>query len=258
MPFEEFWRGRYDGLIVTGTEPRASDLADEPYWGRLTQVVDWAEDNGVSAIWSCLAAHAAVLHLDGIRRRTLKDKCFGMFECRKVADDGLLKGLEFPLWIPHSRWNEVAEDALASCGYEVLLRSPDVGVDTFVRRRSSLFVFLQGHPEYQPETLLREYRRDIGRYLRGERAVCPALPKSYLDEEARRLLLAFEERVRSERRPGLIAEFPAIAVGDRSTTAWRAVAIRIYRNWLAALSDRKTRQVGVIRSVPNRHSTTTA
>jgi hypothetical protein len=54
-----------DGLIVTGREPRMADLRDEPYWESFTQVLEWARTNTYSAVWSCLAAHAAVLHMDG-------------------------------------------------------------------------------------------------------------------------------------------------------------------------------------------------
>src|SRR5581483_394092 len=64
--FRELRGHRLDGLIVTGCEPRAERLTDEPYWNSLADVVDWAEHNTISTIWSCLAAHAAVLHLDGI------------------------------------------------------------------------------------------------------------------------------------------------------------------------------------------------
>ena len=63
---------------------------DEPYWAALSQVVDWARDNTASTIWSCLAAHAAVLHVDGIERRPLADKLFGVFDCepaRLPSDD---------------------------------------------------------------------------------------------------------------------------------------------------------------------------
>jgi homoserine O-succinyltransferase len=81
----ELWDTPLDGLIVTGTEPRAKNLADEPYCETLTKVVDWARDNTASAIWSCLAAHAAVLHDDGIERRALKEKLFGIFDCQLVA-----------------------------------------------------------------------------------------------------------------------------------------------------------------------------
>ena len=76
----------------------------------------------------------------------------------------------------------------------MLTRSPEVGVDTFVKRQAGLFVFFQGHPEYSSETLMREYRPDIGRYLKGERATFPTLPASYLGEEASGLLQAFADR----------------------------------------------------------------
>src|SRR2546427_12264791 len=41
----DLWDRHHDGLIVTGTEPRAPDLRDEPYWGSLTRVLEWAEDH---------------------------------------------------------------------------------------------------------------------------------------------------------------------------------------------------------------------
>ena len=67
---------------------------------------------------------------------------------------------------PHSRWNEVRADALTSCGYEILTQSAEAGVDLFVKKKRSLFVHFQGHPEYGARTLLKEYRRDIKRFLR--------------------------------------------------------------------------------------------
>ena len=75
---------RLDGLIVTGTEPRAPLLQEEPYWPTLTKVVDWAEEHTVSTIWSCLAAHAAVLHLDSVQRRPLRKKHQGYSSARRL------------------------------------------------------------------------------------------------------------------------------------------------------------------------------
>src|ERR1700732_2531022 len=48
-----------DGLIVTGAEPNAATLPEEPFWQEVTGIVDWAETNTRSTILSCLAAHAA-------------------------------------------------------------------------------------------------------------------------------------------------------------------------------------------------------
>jgi homoserine O-succinyltransferase len=65
------------------------------------------------------------------------------------------------------------------------------GVDTFVRERRSLFLFFQGHPEYDADTLPREYRRDVARFLRGERDSYPDLPKEYFDPITTDMLNAF-------------------------------------------------------------------
>ena len=60
--FDDLWNTRFDGVIVTGTEPHQPNLRDEPYWGLMAEVFDWAEHNTSSTILSCLAAHASVLH----------------------------------------------------------------------------------------------------------------------------------------------------------------------------------------------------
>ena len=87
---EELWGAELDGLIVTGTEPRAERLADEPYWPALTRLIDWAAEHTISSAWSCLAAHAAVHHLDGLVRRPLAAKLSGVFECGGTVDHPLL------------------------------------------------------------------------------------------------------------------------------------------------------------------------
>ena len=148
-----------DGLIVTGTEPRARSLTEEPFWPALARLVDWAEKHTSSTIWSCLAAHAAVLYLDGIERHPYPSKLSGVFECEKPTDHYLLIANQPPQWfVPHSRHNGLAEDMLASRGYQILLRSPEAGPDMFMRQRRSLFLFLQGHPEYDRHALHRVAR----------------------------------------------------------------------------------------------------
>ena len=47
-----------DALIVTGAEPRARHLREEPYWNELAQLMDWAQGATLSTLYSCLAAHA--------------------------------------------------------------------------------------------------------------------------------------------------------------------------------------------------------
>ena len=243
LGLHDFWDSQLDALIVTGTEPRAPALPDEPYWPALAEVIEWAETHTVSTVWSCLAAHAAVFHLDGIVRRPLGEKRFGVFDCVRVADHPLTGGLGARWQIPHSRWNEVDEDDLCAAGYDVLARSPKAGVDMYVRTGRSLFVFFQGHPEYDALSLLGEYRRDLSRFLRGERETCPALPCGYFDAETSARLEDFAARARADRREDLLTEFP-LEPAERgahqgSHHGWCAGATRIYANWLAFLAAQK-------------------
>ncbi|MFZ0295200.1 MAG: homoserine O-succinyltransferase [Candidatus Sulfotelmatobacter sp.] len=229
---DELWNSQLDGVIVTGTEPRQPDLRQESYWSALTDVLDWAERNTVSTVLSCLAAHAGVLHSDGIQRHLLSDKQFGVFESTTLSDHELTRHATSLLRFPHSRWNELRENELIACGYEVLTKSDQAGVDVFVKqKKKSLFVHFQGHPEYQAETLFKEYRRDIKRFLRGERENYPTMPHGYFDQGAARILTDFQRMAVADRREEHLALFPETVAKSLQKT-WQSAATCIYRNWL--------------------------
>ena len=191
---EDLRGGQLDGLIVTGTEPRAPNLAEEPYWNSFVQLVDWATENTVSAIWSCLAVHGAVFYLDGINRSPLPNKCIGVFDQDRMIDHPLLHGVPSQLKIPHSRWNEIGEAPLASSGYSIITKSEAAGVDAFVKQqRNSLFVYFQGHPEYDAQSLFGEYRRDVGRFLRREVEILPNNAKGIFRRRCRGLVDSFSK-----------------------------------------------------------------
>jgi homoserine O-succinyltransferase/O-acetyltransferase len=229
---------KLDGLIITGCEPKAASLADESYWPSLTRLVDWAADHTRSTIFSCLAAHAAVLHLDGIPRVPIGRKYSGIFECAVVADDPLTQGLGLTLRFPHSRLNDLDPGVLSMHGYRALSVSPKVGVDIFIKRYGSLFVFLQGHPEYDAESLLREYRRDVTRFLRGERPDFPAFPENYFDAPLEGHLASFADRVTDGRSRQPHRELTSLLDGVHPAKTWRASATGLYRNWMDGLAIR--------------------
>ncbi|MGO9389370.1 homoserine O-succinyltransferase MetA [Rhodoblastus sp.] len=232
-----------DALIVTGAEPRARHLQDEVYWASLTRLIDWAGNNVGSVIWSCLAAHAAVKHIDGVDRRPIGMKRFGVFRCETEPGHAMVSGFPASLLIPHSRYNDLAEEDLLQAGYSILTRSAAAGVDMFVKQhKSSLFVFLQGHPEYDATSLWREYRRDVVRFLTGERDDYPPLPANYLDPDDIRKCQSFALRATGLRSPELAAAIPDIGEQMRPSPRWRKSAISIYRNWLQQVADiRRTR-----------------
>jgi len=235
---EELLRQAPDALIVTGTEPRAASLSDEPYWAQFVEVLDWAEAHTVSSIWSCLAAHAAVEVLDGVRRRRLEQKRFGVFEHAVLAGHPLVRGVCAPLRMPHSRWNELPVAQLRSTGYAILSCSPESGADVFVKQRRSLHLFFQGHPEYERTTLFKEYRRDVGRFLSGEQSTYPPLPCRYFSAEAAAALREFQDRALSQRTAELFTGFPAAAAAG-ALSSWRPAALTMYRNWLSWVAKAK-------------------
>jgi homoserine O-succinyltransferase len=239
--FADLWNSRFDGVIVTGTEPRQPNLKDEPYWATLTQVLDWAKENTSSTVLSCLSAHASVLHGDGIQRHRLPDKRFGVFESTKKCEHPLISRIADRIRFPHSRWNEVRGDELVSCGYSVLTESAEAGVDLFVKKKkNSLFVHFQGHPEYGPQTLLKEYRRDTKRFLRQERETYPTMPAGYFDDAAVQLLNGFREMAIAERREEIVASFPETAVVEGLQYTWHSSATCLYYSWLQYLESRRT------------------
>ena len=229
-----------DALIVTGAEPRAGELRAEPFWPALAQLADWATDAQTPTLWSCLAAHAAVSHLDRIERRPLARKCSGLFACFVAAPEHpLLRGWPGPALTPHSRANALEEADLIAAGYTVLTRSPEAGVDSFVRRSGAggVMLFLQGHPEYEPNSLALEFRRDLQRYLAGAGETPPELPWGVFGGASTRILQALVDTARQDRRPELMSRWPLSTEITLAADSWRRPAVRLYRNWLRSACD---------------------
>jgi homoserine O-succinyltransferase/O-acetyltransferase len=236
-PIEELLAEPLDAVIITGTEPRQPLLSEEPYWQRFPQLIEFAQKQTHASIWSCLAAHAAVETLDGIRRQRVPEKRCGVYHHEMLSGHFLLAEVTTPLTMPHSRWNELSAEALRRHGYTVLSWSESTGADIFVKQHGSLFLFFQGHPEYEDTTLLKEYRRDVGRYLNSQQEHYPTLPVGYLSSEGARLLEAFRSEAQQGRNPQLLDRFPFAEVAAAIANTWKASAVGIYRNWLRHINE---------------------
>jgi homoserine O-succinyltransferase len=144
----------------------------------------------------------------------------------------MLEGAGELMWLPHTRWNQVNAAELIQSGYQILSRSEEAGVGFFAQERRSLWLFCQGHPEYEGSDLLREYRRDVGRYLSGHRATYPDLPRRYFREPEMQALLAFRRQAIAHGGPDIMAMFPQIEQGAPTWDAWRSSAVAVFSNWL--------------------------
>jgi len=224
-----------DAVIFTSAEPSAARLNDEPYWRTLTRLMDWARTDTVTALFSGLAAHAAVLHFDGITRRPLPKKLGGVFPTLRAGEDPLLAGVPARAMMPHSRKTGLLESDLAARGYRVLTRLTDGSVDLFVRENGSRLVFLQGHPEYGADTLGREYLREVGRFLEGEGAR-PAIPENYFDRVTENALQNLASR------EAQLSDYNDVVMGAVPLQSWRSATLKLFANWIAGISAEKPRR----------------
>ena len=230
---------RLDGLIVTGAKPTAAAIEHETAWTGLARVVEWAQDRTVSTIWSCLAAQAAVRRLDGVPRQALPAKLSGVFACQAACEHPLVAALPQRWSVPHSRLNDIAEAALRESGYTILSHGPETGADVFTKQvGGSAFVFMQGHPEYAPDALYREYRRDVMQFIRGERSTHPAMPEAYFDADAACALAALRDQVIAAPRVAHLLLMDA-AIARPFGHAWHQPAVQLYASWLALIADRR-------------------
>jgi len=229
------------GLIITGAQPHADRLCGEAYWNELVGIIDWAKTHTASAILSCLAAHAAVFHLDAIERRRLSEKCTGVFPFAAARSHPLVGKRGRIRVNPHSRYNGLVERDLEAAGYAVLASSPSGGVDIFLKDFGSQFVFLQGHPEYDADSLAREYRRDMELYLRGETEIRPPRPSGYFSADREAKILDLERRAFKDRASVSLEDLSALDSLAPTGAGWRDAAVAFYRNWIAMLAAAMSR-----------------
>jgi homoserine O-succinyltransferase/O-acetyltransferase len=239
-PLSELFDHPPQMLIVTGANPVEQAIEDELFWTDLVNLLTWASKTIPSMLLSCLSAHAALKVFDGIDRHRLPSKCTGVFAQRADAAHALSAGLGSEIVLPHSRLNFVPTGQVRAAGYDVPLYSERSGWSVAGRRidRSNV-VLLQSHPEYGPTSLLREYQRDIRRYVRHERDELPVLPDHCAAPEDREQLETLHRRITTcERDPILVESFPFGDIEARAPWPWRSVATQLYTNWLANVPDR--------------------
>ncbi len=231
-----------DGLIISGAEPRSANLRDEAYWSSLVQIFAWARQRQIPLLLSCLAAHAAVLHDSDIPRRRLERKCSGVFpvsiENRHGTElAGALAASRTPACAPHSRWHELPEDQLLAHGYRILTRAGEAGVDMFAGPNGQDTLFLNGHPEYEACSLLKEYRRDVGRFVAGEIGRYPDLPLQPISPSLHNVLAEVRRLALAGQGEAALHLLPPLGAAPDAVPAWREHAQAVFGFWLHHVSE---------------------
>ena len=162
--FDELAKENYDGMIVTGAPVETMEFEDVEYWNEIVKIFDWARNHVQSTLYICWAAQAGLYHLYGIPKYHLDRKMFGIFPTRPLRPKlPIFRGFDNEFYMPQSRHTEVRRSDIEKVkDLTIIAESPESGVSMVMARGGREF-FITGHLEYAPETLDKEYKRDVGK-----------------------------------------------------------------------------------------------
>jgi len=226
-----------DALIVTGANVENPAITQEPFWPYLKEVVQWTQESVPSTVCSCLATHAFVQEFYGITRVSLPAKRWGVYQHRIQKESPLLHGLDNHFFVPHSRYNAITREHFTQAGLEVLVDSEEGGVHLAVSEDGLKYIYFQAHPEYDANSLLKEYKRESLRFQKGERADYPPVPENYLSEEAHGIAESYRQRVLKARSEQIAyPSFPERELEPFLQNIWEEAGQVVFHNWLNLLS----------------------
>lgn len=162
--FETMRNEKFDGMIITGAPVETLDFEAVEYWDEICDIFDWAHTHVTSTMYICWAAQAGLYFHYGVPKYPLEKKMFGIFP-QYPLDPSLpiFRGFDDVFSMPQSRHTEIRrEDILERHPLTLISESPESGVSMVMAREGREF-FITGHLEYAPDTLDKEYRRDVGK-----------------------------------------------------------------------------------------------
>lgn len=232
--FEQIKEQGLDALIISGANVTQPDLAKEPFWKPLIEVIDWAYANVTSTLCSCLATHAVLQFRYAQKRRHLGFKRWGVYSHRVVdRTHPLVADVNTRFDVPHSRFNQVDRSQFDSAGLRVLVESEEAGVHLATSGDGFRLIFFQGHPEYDTVSLLKEYKRETLRFVQGARNDYPPLLENYFSLKAQAILDEHHERLVATTGRGVgVAEFPEALIVAGLDNTWHDTAEAVIDNWV--------------------------
>lgn len=198
--FNEVKNVKFDGLIITGAPLEFMEFHEVSYWDELCEIIDWANKNVFSTLYVCWGAFAGLYHNHGIQKYPLSVKASGIFRHHSlIPEHPLLRGFDEYFDAPHSRFSYVSkQDIQNTSKLLILAESNEVGV-YLAASHDMRQIYVTGHPEYDADTLKKEYERDLAK------GINPVIPHNY---------------------------FPDDNPQNTPKNTWRSHAHLLYSNWL--------------------------
>ena len=226
-----------DALIITGANVTHSELSQEEFWEPLIEVASWAQEEVTSTMCSCLATHALLEYRYGQKRVVQPRKKWGVFE-HVVVDrqHPLVSSANTRFDVPHSRWNTIYPEQYDAAGLRTLVTGDDGCIHLATSPDGIRTVYLQGHPEYDSVSLLKEYKRDAMAFLFDEVNEHPPFPSNYLGRFEEAVLSEFRLRAQNALKQGSqIADFPENLILKSLDNTWHDTGSAIVGKWIGLI-----------------------
>ncbi len=177
--FDDVKHQKFDGMILTGAPVETLGFDEVYYWPELKDIMEWTKTNVYSTLHICWGAQAGLYYHYDIPKYPLDQKMFGVFTHTVNGKNiPLFRGFDDVFYLPQSRHTEIRrEDIVPMDELDLVSESEESGVG-IVMTRNGRQIFITGHGEYDSDTLLYEYRRDMDKGLNNI-----SIPKHYFPND---------------------------------------------------------------------------
>lgn len=164
--FDKIKDRKFDGLIITGAPVEQMEFEEVNYWKELCEIMEWSKTNVFSVFHICWGAQAGLHYHYNVNKYPLDDKMFGIFEHKVlVSNHPLLRGFDDTFLVPHSRHTTILQKDIDACDDLITLTTSPISGVHIVASKDNRQLFVTGHSEYDRDTLLDEYTRDVKKGL---------------------------------------------------------------------------------------------
>ncbi len=153
-------------MIITGAPVEYLPYEKVNYWEELCSIIDWSKRNVYSTMYVCWGAYAGLYHNYNIQKHPLDKKIFGVFEHKTlVPQNPLVRGFNEVFDAPHSRYSYVKRSDIEDIDDLLVLADSEKAGVFLSATKNGREVYVTGHSEYDHDTLLKEYQRDLDKGL---------------------------------------------------------------------------------------------
>lgn len=176
--FDEIKDRKFDGMIITGAPLDYTEFEDVSYWDEICKIMEWSKTHVHCTLHMCWGVYAGLHYHYGINKIDLPEKLSGIYKHYVLKKNSpLFRGFDDVFMAPQSRAMTVArEDIEKIPELELLAYSDEAGV-TMLKTKDSRQFFMTCHPEYDSDTLAKEYYRDL------DKGMNPKIPVNYFPDD---------------------------------------------------------------------------